>query len=93
MAGPQKFRAQKSRTRNGKRIVKRELIKCISTSNLEAIVADIPKGTSFKGEVRRKCINELAKRYKAARNLIVEHSKAGQKPKPQTKNNEEKTNG
>ena len=92
MAGPQKGRAQKSRARgNGKRIVTRELIKCISTENLEQIVADIPKGTSFKGELRRKCLNEIARREKAQRNLIKSHSKRGtKKPQPQT---EEITNG
>jgi len=82
-------RAQKSRTRAGKQIVKRELIKQIPTSNLEAIVAETPKGTSFKGELRRKCLNEIARREKAIRNLIVEHSKAGQKQTTK----EEKNNG
>jgi len=85
MAGPQKSRAQKSRTKAGKQIIKRELIKQIPTSNLEAIIAETPKGTSFKGTLRQKCLNEIAKREKALRNLIVEHSKAGQK---QTTNEE-----
>ena len=92
MAGPQLRRAQKSRNRNnGKRIVTRELVKAISTANLEALVAETPKGTSFKGELRRKCLNELARREKAQRNLIVAHSKRGMK-KPTTKT-DETTNG
>lgn len=94
MAGPQLRKAQKTRARgNGKRIVTRELIKSIPTSNLETIVAETPKGTSFKGEMRRKCLIELARREKSERSLIVEHSKAGQRTKPQTNNNEEITNG
>ena len=87
MAGPQLSRTQKSRTKSGKQIVKRELIKQIPTSNLETIIAETPKGTSFKGELRRKCLIELDRRNKSLRNLIVEHSKAGQKQT--TTNNEE----
>lgn len=92
MAGPQLRRTQKSRARNGRRIEVRELIKSIPTSNLESLIAETEKGTSFKGEMRRKCLNEVARREKLARALIVEHSKAGQKTKPKT-NNEENTNG
>ena len=93
MAGPQLKRTQKSRARNGKRIEVRELIKSIPTTNVKEIVAETEKGTSFKGEMRRKCLNEIARREKLERALIVEHSKAGQKTKPQTNNNEETTNG
>tara|TARA_R110001606_G_C15256562_1_gene638019 strand:- start:718 stop:987 length:270 start_codon:yes stop_codon:yes gene_type:complete len=88
MAGPQKARSQKSRLKGGKQIVKRELIKQIPTSNLETLIAETPKGTSFKGELRRKCLIELDRRNKSIKNLIVEQSKAGH-TKTKTTNKED----
>jgi len=91
---PQLKRAQKSRARGtGKRIVERELIHCMTTENLEQILEDTPKGTGFKGEMRRKVIIELDKRAKAQRTLKQSHSKAGMKAKPQTTTEEVNNNG
>ena len=68
---PQLKRAVKSRARGtGKRIVERQLIKCISTENLEKLFAETEKGTKFKGELRRKVKIELDRRAKAAKDLL-----------------------
>jgi len=79
MAGPQKGRVQKSRTRTGKRVEVRELIKELSDRNLAELVEATPKGTAFKGEMRRKCLIEIARREKNARTFLVSKSKAGMK--------------
>lgn len=87
---PQTKRATKSRARNnGARIVERELIHCITTENLNKMIEETPKGTPFKGEMRRKVLIELDKRAKASRSLTQTHSKAGMKAKPTTTNTEE----
>ncbi len=83
MAGPQKARTIKSRTRAGKRVIQRELIKELSMRNLEELVEATPKGTAFKGELRRKCLIEIDRRLKNERAFLVSKSKAGmKKPEP-----------
>lgn len=95
MAGPQKARTVKSRTRAGRRVEVRELIKELSMTNLEQLVEANPKGTSFKGELRRKCLIEIDRRLKNERALLVSKSKAGmKKPEPKlTVTIEESNNG
>ena len=67
---PQTKRATKSRARNnGARIVERQLIHCITTENLEKMLEETPKGTAFKGEMRRKVQIELDKRTKLKNKL------------------------
>lgn len=89
MAGAQKARTVKSRTRTGKRVEVRELIKELSDRNLSELVEANPKGTSFKGEMRRKCLIEIARREKNARALLVSKSKVGMKPSTQPQTNTE----
>ena len=76
MAGPQLKRSTTSRHKTTKaKTVNRELIKSLSQSNLEALIVETPKGTSFKGELRRKCLIEIDRRAKAARACIALQSK------------------
>lgn len=88
--GVQLSRATKSRTKaargsKGKRIWTRQLVHCISRENLEQLIKDTEKGTKFKGELRRKALNELARRDKQVR-LLNKTKPKRNKPTGESKN-------